>query len=327
MESNLLVEAIRGEIQEKRFYGWVIVVNKNHKILRSLEIPDYTCFMRSCAKPIQELIALESGVIDKYNFNLADIAIGYSSHVGSRDHINQIKSILDKLNLQDSDLLCGSHVPIDDEERERLIKEDLPALSSHNNCSGKHSLALAACKTNNWDIKNYTNLEHPYQKRVLELLKYYCKPNKVYTGIDGCSMPVHGMLLSYMGAGFAKLFSGSTPDAEIIADAITQYPVLAGGKGRIDTAVIQASEGKLLGKIGAEGLFIVTPRGSGEALVVKASDGNNYMRDFVVIEALRQLKWIDEDVNSNPYLTPFTKLDIINCKNDKVGYYKFRFKL
>jgi len=55
MKSNLLVEVIRGQVQEKYFEGWVIVVNKDKQILKSLDYTDYKCYMRSCEKPLQAL--------------------------------------------------------------------------------------------------------------------------------------------------------------------------------------------------------------------------------------------------------------------------------
>lgn len=139
-------------------------------------------------------------------------------------------------------------------------------------------------------------------------------------------MPIHAMSLIDMGAGFAKYFDGSTKYAELIADAVTKYPLNAGGKGRIDTSIIQASKGKLLAKVGAEGLIIVTPRHSGEALVVKMASGDDYVRNKVVIEALKQLKWFDTDVDES-YVKSFMDNDIYNHAKKQIGHYQFKFNL
>lgn len=327
MKSNFLVESIRGELQETQFYGWVTVVDKNQKILTSLDIPDYTCFMRSCSKPIQALCAIESNVIEKFNLDQGDIALCFSSHSGSKEHVERLKNILTKAGITEDAIQCGTHPPFDSDERTRLIREGLTPSALHNNCSAKHSYVILTCLAKGWDISTYKNFDHPVQKYINELMTLYCQPEKLFLAIDGCGMPVHGMTLTNMGAGFAKFFDGTTPGAEIIADAIAKYPHLAAGYGRIDTAIIRASEGKLISKTGAEGLIIITPRQSGKALVVKTACGNNFIRDYVAVEALRQLNWLNKPPDEDEYLSNFTKTNLYNHSKDKVGYYKFKFKL
>jgi L-asparaginase II len=327
MKSNFLVEVIRGDIQEKRFYGWISVVNSKKKILKSLEIPDYVCFMRSCEKPIQALCAIEFGAVKKFGLDASDISISFASHSGSREHVEKIKSIMNKFGVSEEAFLCGAHPPFDNEERHRLLKEGQQPTVLHNNCSGKHLFMIASCIAKGWDYSNYTDFEHPIQLHITDLIRQYCQPEDMHYGIDGCGMPVHGMKLSEMGAGFSKFFDGTTTGAEIIADAVTEFPVLAGGKDRIDTCIIQASKGKLIAKVGAEGLIIVTPRHSGEALVVKASDGNNNVRDFVVVEALRKLGWLEKPPEDYEELVYFTQRDLYSLSNKKVGYYNFAFQI
>lgn len=327
MISNFIVEVLRAGIQEKRFYGWITHIDEKQNVLRSLRIPDYRCFMRSCEKPIQASCSIESGAIEKFKLEPPDLALSFSSHVGSAEHIRQLESLLERIGITEDDLLCGSHPPLDQEERHRLIKSDLKPRTLHNNCSGKHIFAIAACKAHGWDYSNYTDFDHPLQKRIMELIKKYCNPNEIHLGIDGCGMPVHAMFLTDMGVGFSRFFDGSSPEAELIADAVCKYPHLAGGHGRIDSEIIKATNGKLIAKVGAEGLIIVTPRHSGEALVVKTSDGNDSVRNIIVVEALKQLGWFEKDPLEYEGLNPFTQTAIYNHRGQMVGQYNFMFSI
>lgn len=123
MKSNFLVEAIRGSILEKYLEGWIIVVDKDKHILKSLDYSDFKCYMRSCEKPLQALCVYDFGLREKYDISMSDIALSYASHSGSRDHVEQLKSLLTKFDIKQEQLLCGTHLPLDKEERLRLLKD------------------------------------------------------------------------------------------------------------------------------------------------------------------------------------------------------------
>ena len=81
-----------------------------------------------------------------------------------------------------------------------------------------------------------------------------------------------------------------------IVSAMTTYPELIGGTSdRLDTEIMRAAKGRLISKVGAEGVYTVGvlpceewPRGFGLAL--KIEDGDDHRaRPTVVIESLRQL--------------------------------------
>jgi len=92
-------------------------------------------------------------------------------------------------------------------------------------------------------------------------------------------------------------FDEGTKDAcRRIVSAMTTYPELIGGTSeRLDTEIMRAAKGRLVSKVGAEGVYTVGvlpcdewPRGFGLAL--KIEDGDDHRaRPVVVIESLRQL--------------------------------------
>ena len=84
-------------------------------------------------------------------------------------------------------------------------------------------------------------------------------------GVDGCGVPVFGISVRAMALMYARLVS--PPPAlpnEIgaacrrIVKAMIAYPEMIGGtRDRLDTELIRAAAGKLISKIGAEGVYTV----------------------------------------------------------------------
>src|SRR5207253_1207151 len=127
--------------------------------------------------------------------------------------------------------------------------------------------------------------------------------DQIAVGVDGCGVPVFGIPVRAMALMYARLVapSGSldaaTQDAcKRIIKAMIDFPEMVGGtKDRLDTELIKAAAGRLISKIGAEGVYTVGvlpcadwPDGLGFA--VKIEDGDDRRaRPPVVIEALRQL--------------------------------------
>ena len=125
----------------------------------------------------------------------------------------------------------------------------------------------------------------------------------IAVGIDGCGVPVFGITVKAMALMYARLvsppaeFDEATRDAcKRIVAAMTTYPELIGGTtDRLDTEIMRAAKGRLVSKVGAEGVYTVGvlpcedwPQRLGLAL--KIEDGDDHRaRPTVVIESLRQL--------------------------------------
>ena len=326
MNTKRLLEAVRGDLTEKFFTGTIFIVSKTGKILNSIGDREQRCFLRSCEKPFQAMGIFDYGLVEHYALTEAEIALSYASHTGSKEHLDALEALLTKIGLKESQLLCPPHPPLDKTERHRLIRESLKPKALHNNCSAKHLYFTAICKKMDWETESYIEFSHPLQQYVTEQVKSICQIETVHLGYDGCGMPVHGMPLINMGVGFANFFNGNNSAAKLLSKAVTANPVMAGGRDRIDSGIISASRGKLMAKVGAEGLMIISPFGSGEALVIKVDDGNTDMRNLIVVEALAQLGWIP-DPEKHPELKPFTDTAIYNFSGDTVGEYKFTFKV
>ncbi len=304
---ELLLKITRGNNIETLHNGWICVLDRNKKVIyKKGNIDDYI-FLRSAAKPVQAIPLLDNNV----KVSQKELAIICASHSGSERHISILKELLKKYHLNLSDLQCGIH----------KSSNTLSPNVLHNNCSGKHIGMLAVCKKNNWDLKSYINPNHPLQKSILNKIKDLSETKKIFLAVDGCSAPTFSLPV----INIAKIFSNFTRDrkySEIIS-AMKLNPYLIGGEGQIDSEIIKASKGKLIAKVGAEGIIIVAY--DGNSAVVKISDGSPKARSIVILRLLVKLDWLKESQIKNTPLEQIFNPIIKNLTGKVVGEVKEEF--
>ena len=322
---ELLLQIKRGNLVEREHFGYITVVDDNENILSQTgNKPDLPFFLRSCAKPFQAMPLITSGTYQKFNFNMQELAVICGSHTGTDLHVELVKSILEKSGLSEKNLLCGIHEPLDSAARNALIKQNIKPSQVHNNCSGKHAGMLAVCVKMGWNVENYLDLEHPLQKEILCIIRKYCNINeKIEKSLDGCNAPIYGMPLYKMGAGYLRLFL--SPEGEQIKKTFMENPFLIGGQERLDSLIIEATKGRLIAKVGAEGLCTVINPDHKKALVVKIIDSNMTARSIVVIEALKQLGWLDSCELQSEHITKISNTDVKTLNNTVVGKIQLMF--
>lgn len=306
----------RANIVERAHLGAVLLFG-NEKILSEVGYdtnpPCY--YLRSCAKPLQSSVLADLGVFDFFAFTPQEIAVVSSSHSGTFNHIERIENILRKIGKSASDLKCGIHPPLDADTRKYLIKNNLELSCLHHNCSGKHAGFLAACVMKGWDCTSYLDFEHPLQKIIIEKISYYCDYPPQYVSKDGCSAPILAMLLGNMCRGFLKCFQNYPS----IKDAMAQNPYFMGGENRIDSEIIFASGGRLVAKVGAEGICMVFNSQNEQVLLVKILDSNEQARAIVLLEALLQLNWLTNDEIENNPLKKFFDKTVKTSNGEVIG--------
>jgi L-asparaginase II len=319
-----ILEIKRGHIVEREHSGVLLVSDAKNLLMQYGYGPENNCYyLRSCAKPLQTAVLQDLGVFEHFDFSQEEIAVVSSSHSGAFGHIAVIEGLLEKIGKTQDDLICGAHLPWDSKSREYLIKNDLQPSNIQNNCSGKHAGFLAACVMNGWDTLSYTNVEHPLQKIIIEKMSEYYGFEPKYVAQDGCGSPIMAMPFENMCKGFLKCFE----DYPKIQEAFAQQPYLIGGYGKIDSEIILASNGKLISKVGAEGLCMVYNPSKSQVLLVKIADSNEQARSIVLIEALRQLEWLSEEqIKNNPISRLFDK-NVKNATGAIVGEIKPLFEL
>lgn len=302
-----LIQTTRGDVVEVVHRGAVAVVDQEGQLIAHAGNPDLIVSMRSAAKPFQLLPLIESGAADRLGFTERELAAMAASHSGSDVHVETVAGILERLDLDERALLCGTHPPIDRRAAETLICANEPPSPLHNNCSGKHSAMLAYAVSQGWPIENYTAATHPVQVRIAQTLAAMADwPSaQIRIGVDGCSVPTFGLPLRQAALAYARLADPSgLPEprqsaCRRVAAAMMAHAEMVAGRGRFDTALMHAGGGRIVAKGGAAGyqgvgiLSGITPAplsGAALGLAVKIEDGNGQRgTPPATLEALRQL--------------------------------------
>jgi len=210
-----------------------------------------------------------------------------------------------------------------------------------NNCSGKHAGMLALAIHLGAPTETYDEPTNPVQLAIGRTISDFTgiPIGDVVVGVDGCGVPVFGITVKAMALMYARLIS---PPEEFdhdtrsacarIVSAMTSYPELVGGTSdRLDTEIMRAAKGRLVSKVGAEGVYTVGilptedwPRGLGLAL--KIEDGDDHRaRPTVVIESLRQLGILaDESLEA---VSRYAFFPVRNRRGDVVGEVSAEFEL
>ncbi len=94
----------------------------------------------------------------------------------------------------------------------------------------------------------------------------------------------------------ADVNSETAPRSKALARiyrAMTTYPELVAGDGRFCTALIQAFDGNLVGKVGADASYAIGVRATGTrgslGIAIKVEDGNTAVLYAIVTHVLGQL--------------------------------------
>lgn len=303
MPAETLAHVLRGETVESVHTGHLAIVSGDGRTLFTAGDVSTVTYLRSAAKPIQAIPFVTSGAVDAFGFLNDEVALACASHSGEPIHIEIAARMLAKAGLKESDLRCGSHMPFNDSASRNLISAGIRPNQLHNNCSGKHAAMLALAKHIGADLATYDALDHRIQKRILRCVADFAKmpETDIAIGIDGCSAPNFAMPVIAMARSFANLAEPSSfpPSVQIacsrIVAAMTGFPHLIGGTERLDTMIMNVGGGRIISKVGAEGVWLcgILPSAkylSGLGIALKIADGEDLRaRPVIAVEVLRQL--------------------------------------
>lgn len=336
-----LVKVTRGGITESRHRGHVVAVEPDGTIAAHLGASETVTYLRSSAKPHQAIPLVASGAADRFGFTEKEIALACASHSGEPIHTELAASMLRKIGLKPEALKCGVHEPFSLEETQRLREKGEQPNVLQNNCSGKHAGMLALALHLGAPTETYDEPTHPVQLAIGKVVSQFSgiAIEDIAVGTDGCGVPVFGITVKAMALMYARLVVAPAEfDEEIraackrIVAAMTSYPELIGGSSaRLDTEIMRAAPGRLVSKVGAEGVYTVGvlpceewPRGLGLAL--KIEDGDDHRaRPTVVIESLTQLGILANE--SLEAVGRYAFFPVRNRRGDVVGEVTPEFKL
>jgi L-asparaginase II len=338
----------RGEAIENTHLAHVAVVDAHGRLLYSFGDPARVTLARSAAKPAQALAVLETGALERFGFDEADLALMCASHSSEARHIERTRSMLAKAHASEADLRCGGHPPLSDAVYIDWLKRDFKPGGVCSNCSGKHAGMLAGARAIGAATSGYERPEHPLQTRVKQTVADVCDlpADAVLWSTDGCNLPTPAFALDRLARLFAKLaaaqdevtaasLSSAVPARTAalarIYRAMTAYPELVGGADRFCTVLMQAFDGALVGKVGADGSYAFGVRASAQTarlgaagalgIAVKIEDGNLAMLYAVAAEllALLDIGTAEQRAKLDAFHTP-KRLNTMGVETGRVAF-------
>lgn len=326
--SEIVAHVTRNGKVESVHRGHIAVVTPDGELVASFGDPDHPTYIRSAAKPFQVMPLLESGAVEHYGLTDPELAVVIASHNGEPAHVEAVKSIHKKVGLSETDLQCGMHPPMHKPTAEELLQHREPLTAFHNNCSGKHSGMLTVAKFKDWPLETYLQPEHPVQLAIKEKIAAFSglTAEQIHVGVDGCSAPVFYLPVRNMALMYARLAAGELPLTRRVFDLMWQNAELIAGRDRFDTVLMQATQSKLISKIGAEGIRCLGVRGERPlGIALKIEDGSKRATEAVVLEILSQVDLIsaEELEELAEYRTPV----IENHRGIRTGEIRANFEL
>jgi L-asparaginase II len=312
-----LLEYQRDGLVEQEHFGIIIKISKNKQILKIGNDKQYPFYLRSCAKPLQAALLIDFQLDTFYKMTSEEIAICCASHSGEKCHVQNVQKILKKIEINKNHLKCGLHKPLSKTEQNKLILAGEKESVFQNNCSGKHAMMLAICKKMGWDMQTYIKKKHPLQIEIKNKIYELCEIKKDYPVTkDGCGVPIHSMPLENMLKGYLNLFLNEKYLK--IRNAFIKHPYLIGGENRLDTAIMTANN-DLIAKVGAGGLCIVINIKEKEGLIIKIMDCDMKARAICLIDTLKKLNWLNEDMLENDLIKAQNKTKILTLHGENIG--------
>ncbi|DAB34184.1 MAG TPA: L-asparaginase [Sulfurospirillum sp. UBA12182] len=330
---SIVAKVYRGSIVDLTHIGHVAVTDTKGNILHSVGNPKRVTYIRSSAKPIQALVALESGAVDAYGLTQKELAIFCASHNGELEHTNTIEGILKKAGLGVEFLQCGTHPSLNPNVAKELEAEGVVLNNANNNCSGKHSGMLLGTKYLGEDLQTYLNINHPVQQRILNAISEICEYPKeeIVIGTDGCGVPVHALPLFKYAQGIAKLSKPEVFDelraknVTRVIDAMVTYPYMVAGRDRVCTDLMEVCKGRIFAKLGADGYYAMGIRNEGIGITCKIEDGKIPIVEALAVHVLYKLGFISKtEFNA---LERYHKIEVKNHRGEIVGRTEFDFQI
>lgn len=302
MTNPVLVEVTRGNRVESRHRGAMAIFDAAGTCVVSVGDTEAAVFPRSAVKAFQALPLVESGASEALGLEPAELALACSSHNGEETHVNAARVMLMKAGLDESALECGAQTPRREADQAALHRAGECACQLHNNCSGKHAGFLGLARVLGVPTVGYVKPEHPVQREVKAVMEQMCGTtlDQDHCGIDGCSIPTWAVPLQGLAQGFAKFGTGEgleqgRADATCtLYDACTRNPFMVAGTDRFCTRVMEAFEGRVFVKTGAEGGFCGAIPELGLGIALKCDDGATRAAEAMMAGVLDALLETDD---------------------------------
>lgn len=326
MINPVLVETVRGGIVDLRHRGAVAVADADGRLVWTTGDVDRPVYPRSAVKLFQALPLVESGAADRYGLSDRQLALACSSHSAEEGHVETAEAMLEAAGLGEPDLACGGHWPVF--SRKQLIEFVRAGKNPnhlHNNCSGKHAGFLCAACHQEMDKSGYIAAEHEIQRQVRAAQEDMTgfSLEGATAAIDGCSIPAYAFPLRTLAHGFARAATGQKLGAERakaakrLMEACMANPWFTAGTDRFCTRVMEAGEGAVYAKTGADGVYIAALPEAGLGVALKCDDGSGPAAEIMLASVLLRLLGQDDAIRER--LEPLSRRILDNWNGIEVA--------
>lgn len=316
------VVVTRGDVVESQHRVHAAVVDANDCLAGAAGDPRRLTHWRSCAKPFQIMPLLESGGFDDLHWGEDELALACASHGGEPEHVAIAERMLSAIGLEEGDLACGPHEPLSTRGAKLLRDAGERPTRLHNNCSGKHAAMLACAHTAGWPMYGYERAGHEVQRCCLHsVARWTGLPEEdIAIAVDGCGVVEFAMPLEHMARAYSRLARAAAESAGVsqrVVGAMRSRPFLIGGTDRFDSILIEETDGRVVAKIGAEGVHSAAVLDRGLGIAVKVEDGAQRAQFPALVRLLQQLDALPKTLPTR--LEEFLQRPIRNTRGEAVG--------
>ena len=259
--------------------------------------PELAAFWRSSMKPLQVLPVVRDGVLDRLGLGAEALALACASHHATPRHLEIVRSVVDAAALTPEMFVCGPHRPFDDGAATAMDREGRLPGRVHNNCSGQHAALLALSVARGWPAAGYHEPEHPLQRAIRRELSAWLGEacEGLPWGTDGCGLPTPALSLRAMARVFAGFGASAEASVRSVVAAMTTHPMLVSGPTALSANLMQASDGRILAKDGAEGVFCLSSVEGAWGAAFKVLDGATRPLGPAVVHTLARLSLLEPE--------------------------------
>ncbi len=261
------------QIVESVHHGHLVVVGPAGDE-GALGDPSLVTFPRSTSKPFQAIACLELLAAHGREDVVAELcdeelAIAWASHRGERMHLDAVSRLLARSGTAPEALTCPTAIPEADTVWPPTTPNEPPSRLRFN-CSGKHALFALTGQAMGLSGEALIDPDGPLQQAVLEAVADAIGPLHGW-GVDGCGAPAVRSSLRGLASGYRQLAAGGRWARA--RDAGFAHPLLVGGTGRLESALLAH---RVVAKVGAEGVYAAgwtDEHGEHHGIAVKGTDG------------------------------------------------------
>lgn len=326
--ADLILVDTRGNRVESRHRLTVAVVDADGRPVAGFGDWSQTTFWRSTAKPFQLMPLVARGGVDRFGLRTEELALACASHNGEALHQEVAARWLAAVGLSESDLSCGGHRSLDPKVADEMIRSGATLGPLASNCSGNHAAMLALAQLEGWPLGGYQSVGHPVQDAVAETIADWSGVGMdgLVWGIDGCTAAAVATRLDGLALAWARLGASQEPAAVTMREAMLAHPYLIAGRGRLDTAMMQAWPGGILVKVGAEGVYAAALPTRRVGIALKVEDGDMRAAAIAMVGVMERVveRLMPGETSRWPELDPWREPVIYNTRGEPTGRTELR---